>query len=190
MADSIFTPQGPSEISATVKAYTALKLAGLAYDDPNLTPRARADSGAGRTAARQQLRQGQSQPVRPVSARAYSHRFRPKFMLLGQVHLRDVVVDAGHRDSAVDRARHESAASGAGRIHAEGTVRARRAVRISQRRRLLQLAQFLPQSRQVPEILGARMVARPAHQGDPPRRAVDARAHALHRRRRGASIRP
>jgi squalene-hopene/tetraprenyl-beta-curcumene cyclase len=27
---------GPSEISATVKAYTALKLAGLDYDDPNL----------------------------------------------------------------------------------------------------------------------------------------------------------
>lgn len=29
--------EGPSEISATVKAYTALKLAGIAYDDPNLT---------------------------------------------------------------------------------------------------------------------------------------------------------
>lgn len=29
--------QGPSEISASVKAYTALKLAGIAYDDPNLT---------------------------------------------------------------------------------------------------------------------------------------------------------
>jgi squalene-hopene/tetraprenyl-beta-curcumene cyclase len=28
---------GPSEISATIKAYTALKLAGLAYDDPRLT---------------------------------------------------------------------------------------------------------------------------------------------------------
>src|ERR1700733_5404959 len=28
--------EGPSEISATVKAYTALKLAGLAYDDPDL----------------------------------------------------------------------------------------------------------------------------------------------------------
>jgi len=27
---------GPSEISATIKAYTALKLAGLTYDDPNL----------------------------------------------------------------------------------------------------------------------------------------------------------
>src|ERR1700679_1756715 len=28
---------GPSEISASVKAYTALKLAGLPYDDPDLT---------------------------------------------------------------------------------------------------------------------------------------------------------
>ena len=29
--------EGPSEISATVKAYTSLKLAGLDYDDPNLS---------------------------------------------------------------------------------------------------------------------------------------------------------
>ncbi len=29
--------KGPSELNATVKAYTALKLAGLAYDDPNLS---------------------------------------------------------------------------------------------------------------------------------------------------------
>ena len=28
--------EGPSELSATIKAYTALKLAGLEYDDPNL----------------------------------------------------------------------------------------------------------------------------------------------------------
>src|SRR5581483_4282478 len=28
--------KGPSEISATIKAYTALKLAGLDYDDPHL----------------------------------------------------------------------------------------------------------------------------------------------------------
>src|SRR6202030_4066098 len=28
--------QGPSEISATIKAYTALKLSGLAYDDPRM----------------------------------------------------------------------------------------------------------------------------------------------------------
>src|SRR5450755_462145 len=28
---------GPSEVSATVKAYTALKLAGLDYDDPHLS---------------------------------------------------------------------------------------------------------------------------------------------------------
>jgi squalene-hopene/tetraprenyl-beta-curcumene cyclase len=28
---------GPSEVSASIKAYTALKLAGLAYDDPNLS---------------------------------------------------------------------------------------------------------------------------------------------------------
>src|SRR5260370_13500867 len=30
-------PQGPAEISATVKAYCALKLAGISPDDPRLT---------------------------------------------------------------------------------------------------------------------------------------------------------
>jgi squalene-hopene/tetraprenyl-beta-curcumene cyclase len=29
--------EGPSELNATIKAYTALKLAGLGYDDPNLS---------------------------------------------------------------------------------------------------------------------------------------------------------
>ncbi len=41
---------GPSELSATVKAYTALKLAGLDYDDPRSDASARTDSGAGRLA--------------------------------------------------------------------------------------------------------------------------------------------
>ena len=36
MAASISTSQGPSEVSASVKAYFALKLAGLAVDDPRM----------------------------------------------------------------------------------------------------------------------------------------------------------
>ncbi len=61
-------PDGPAEVSATVKAYFALKLAGLACDDP-AGRGARAHPGAGRHPGRQQLRQGQPQPVRPLSAR-------------------------------------------------------------------------------------------------------------------------
>ena len=79
---------------------------------------ARADSGAGRTAGGQQLRQGQPEPVRSVSARAHAVD-SAGVHAAGQADLRNVVVDAGDRDSAVDRARHESAASGARRIHAE-----------------------------------------------------------------------
>ena len=115
-------PQGPSDISATVKAYFALKLAGLPYDDPRSDARARTNSGAGRHSGGQQLRQGQPEPVRSLSARALpvdsarDHAAR-------QVHLRDVFLDARDRDSALDRARDESAASGPGGIQSEGTVR-------------------------------------------------------------------
>ena len=121
---------GPSEISATIKAYTALKLAGLPYDDPQSDPRARAHPGAGRLAGGQQLRQGQSQPVRSVSARTHALD-SARIHAARESDLRNVVVDARHRDSAFDRACDESAASGAGGIHAERTARARRAVRVS-----------------------------------------------------------
>ena len=90
-------------------------------------------------------------------------RFLPKLHAAGQVDLRDVFVDARDRDSAFDRACDESAASGAGRVHRERTVGSGRAAEISERRRVLELAQFLPAGRQVPEVLGAARVARPAH---------------------------
>ncbi len=60
---------GPSELSATVKAYTALKLAGLDYDDPHFGSGSGADFSAGRRARGQQLRQDQPEFVRAVSAR-------------------------------------------------------------------------------------------------------------------------
>src|SRR5579875_2413424 len=82
-------------------------------------------------AARQLLRQGQSEPVRPLSARAYSVDSAGADAAR-QLYLRDVELDARHRDPALDRARDESAAAGSGRIFAERTVQARRAVRISQ----------------------------------------------------------
>ena len=65
---------------------------------------ARAHSGAGRLAGGQQLRQDQPQPVRAVSARAHARRFR-RSDAAGEADLRDVLLDARHRDSAVHRAR-------------------------------------------------------------------------------------
>ena len=61
-------PGGPADVSASVKAYTALKLAGLDADSEPMQrlrdgdPRARRDSGG------EQLRQDQPEPVRAVSA--------------------------------------------------------------------------------------------------------------------------
>ena len=60
--------EGPSEISATVKAYFALKVAGVRYDDSRLAGGTRAHSRARRIAGGQQLRQSQSQPLQPLSA--------------------------------------------------------------------------------------------------------------------------
>jgi squalene-hopene/tetraprenyl-beta-curcumene cyclase len=59
--------KGPSEISASVKAYFALKLAGIAIDDPPLA-RLRECILSLRRPIRKQLHQSQPQPVRYLSA--------------------------------------------------------------------------------------------------------------------------
>ena len=62
-------PDGPADVNATVKAYIALKLAGL---DPRSEPLQRArerDPAPGRHPGGQQLRQDQPQPLRPLPAR-------------------------------------------------------------------------------------------------------------------------
>ena len=73
LADGGFNiyPAGPSEVNATVKAYFALKLAGIgrrraAGAVPRAHSRARRHSGV------QQLRQDQPQPVRSVSAQVHA----------------------------------------------------------------------------------------------------------------------
>ncbi len=73
---------GPSEISATVKAYTALKLAGLAYDDPNLA------SARERILALGGLQAGNSYVKVNLSLfnlypREHTPHIPPEFMLLG-----------------------------------------------------------------------------------------------------------
>jgi squalene-hopene/tetraprenyl-beta-curcumene cyclase len=74
--------QGPSDISATVKAYTALKLAGLAYDDPRLSrARERILALGGLQAANSYVKVNLS--LFNLYPRKYTPSIPPEFMLLG-----------------------------------------------------------------------------------------------------------
>jgi squalene-hopene/tetraprenyl-beta-curcumene cyclase len=93
--------RGPSEISATVKAYTALKLAGLDYDDPHLTrARERILALGGLQHANSYVKVNLS--LFGLYPREHTPPSRPSSCCWA-IDLRDVVVDAGDRDSAVDR---------------------------------------------------------------------------------------
>jgi hypothetical protein len=73
----------PSEISATVKAYTALKLAGLAYDDPNLArARDRILALGGLQAANSYVKVNLS--LFNLYPREHTPHIPPEFMLLGK----------------------------------------------------------------------------------------------------------
>lgn len=75
--------EGPSEISATVKAYTALKLAGLAYDDPNLArARERILALGGLQAANSYVKVNLS--LFGLYPREHTPAIPPEFMLLGK----------------------------------------------------------------------------------------------------------
>ena len=63
-------PEGPAEINATVKAYAALKLAGLSPDERAHAARARVRAAPGRHPGDEQLRPHQPEPVRPLPAPA------------------------------------------------------------------------------------------------------------------------
>ena len=107
--------EGPSEVSASVKAYFALKLAGLEVDDPRMARLRRPHPGTGRHSGGQQLRQGQPEPVRPLSAAILPQHSARSGPAAVQFPLPDVVVDARHRGVAVHCACVQSAASGARR---------------------------------------------------------------------------
>jgi squalene-hopene/tetraprenyl-beta-curcumene cyclase len=75
--------RGPSEISATVKAYTALKLAGLAFDDPNLArARGRILALGGLQAANSYVKVNLS--LFGLYPREHTPQIPPEFMLLGK----------------------------------------------------------------------------------------------------------
>jgi len=75
---------GPSEISATVKAYTALKLAGLAYDHPSLkSARERILALGGLQRANSYVKVNLS--LFGLYPREHTPSIAPEFMLLGKV---------------------------------------------------------------------------------------------------------
>ncbi len=74
--------EGPSEINATVKAYTALKLAGLPFDDPNLArARKRTLALGGLQAANSYVKVNLS--LFGLYPREHTPAIPPEFMLLG-----------------------------------------------------------------------------------------------------------
>ena len=76
--------EGPSEISATVKAYTALKLAGLDYDDPNLArARERILALGGLQHANSYVKVNLS--LFGLYPRKHTPSIPPEFMLLGKL---------------------------------------------------------------------------------------------------------
>ena len=71
-------PGGPAEVNATIKAYLALKLAGVPVTDPRML-RARADGPEpGRRAAHEHLLQALPGPDGPVSLGIRAHHSRAK----------------------------------------------------------------------------------------------------------------
>ncbi len=77
-------PQGPSEINASIKAYTALKLAGLALDDPRLTQlRSRIVALGGLQAANSYVKINLS--LFGLFPHAYTPAIPPEVILLGRL---------------------------------------------------------------------------------------------------------
>ncbi len=86
LADGGFSiyEKGPSEVSASIKAYVALKLAGLAYDDPNLARlRDRILAMGGMAAANSYVKINLS--LFGLYPREHTPAVPPEMMLLGNV---------------------------------------------------------------------------------------------------------
>jgi hypothetical protein len=105
--------KGPSEISATVKAYFALKVAGLPLDDPRLArARQRILELGGIQAANSYVK------INLSLFDMYPRQYCPSIpagghVSAGQLPLPDVRLDARHRGFAGHRAFQQSAPSGA-----------------------------------------------------------------------------
>ncbi len=164
-------PKGPADVSATVKAYFALKLAGVPADDPRMArARERILALGGIQAANSYVKINLS--LFGLYPREHCPSVPPEMMLLpGEFHLPDVVVDAGHRGAALDRAALDPGAPGAGGLHAGGAVPARRAaVGTGAARSLLSWRNLFLVHRPAAEVLGAARLAGAAPEGASARR--------------------
>ncbi len=114
-------PAGPSEVNASVKAYFALKLAGLGADDARLTrARDRILALGGIQAANSYVKINLS--LFNLYPRQYTPSIPIEMILAGQFHLRVVLVDARHRHSAGGGAGVEHGAAGSRGLQYRGTV--------------------------------------------------------------------
>ena len=93
-------PDGPADVNATIKAYIALKLAGLGSQPRADAAGARRDSQPGRHPGGEQLRPDQPEPLRPVSEAPRADDPGGAGPRAGRAHLRDVVLDARDRHAA------------------------------------------------------------------------------------------
>ena len=96
---------GPSELNATVKAYVALRLAGDSAIAPHMESAKRKDSRAGRPGSNEFLcavLSGDGGSDRLEHGSRDSARADAAAGVVPGEHLRDVVVDARHRDSTGD----------------------------------------------------------------------------------------
>jgi hypothetical protein len=174
--------EGPSEISATVKAYSALKLAGWPYDDPRMARlRERILALGGMQAANSYVKINLS--LFDLYPRELLRlRFLPKWCCCRQLiyemssWTRAIVIPLSIVH-AMNPRRPVPAGFTLDELFVPGVP-----LEFPQRRGIFQLAQFLSGGRQMPEVVGAARLARHPPQGDPPRRAVDARADSLFRR--------
>ena len=102
---------GPSNISASVKCYFGLKLAGYAADHPDTGSRPQEDSGNGRGHRGQYFHQDLSLLFRAVRLRrgaGHPAGDRSVSEVVLVQYLRDFVVVAGHSGAAVDLLRQEA----------------------------------------------------------------------------------
>ena len=170
---------GPSDVSATIKAYCALKLAGIPPESDADARGAPAHSGTRRPAGGQQLRQDQPQPVRAVSAQARALGAAGDRDAAGQRALRDVLVDAVDSGAALHRAGARCQPARSGRVQPGRAAAAGRKPGAAQ---ALGTERAVPSPGPRVQGLGEARQRADSRRRHPRSGALDPDAHAPHRR--------
>ena len=178
---------GPADVSATVKAYCALKLAGIGPDsDPLRRARERILALGGLQAANSYVKINLSlfglYPARARALHPAGNRDAAR-----QRALRNVLVDALHPGAALHRAGPRLEPPGARGVHARRTPAPRRQPRASQGEG--PFGAVSPPRPRLQALGKARSRAHPQRR-HPRGRALDSRPHAPHRRAWAPSIPP